>query len=274
MKRSKLLTLPAVVLFPLLASHVSHAESWSVTEAHLQKGDLAQTATNGGDRDTTILTLQHAGGWAYGDNFFFVDYLTYDEEDLGTTNGSELYAEWYSNFSIGKITDQAIKFGPVKDIGIVAGFNFAPEVDSWWFLPGLRFELDLPGFGFANLDITSYINHSSADDNATHFVIKDEGNSYMVDFSWAYPFKMGSTSWSLEGHVEYIDGRSQVNTFGEAELESWVLAQPQLRFDLGETLFNTPEKLYIGIEYQYWKNKIGEDGLKDNTAQLLAVWRM
>ena len=264
----------ALGLSAALLSGQALAETWSVTEVHLQKGDLKQTATGGGDRDTTIVTLQHAGGWEYGDNFFFIDHLVYDKEDPGTSDGSEFYGEWYSNFSLGKITGQEIKFGPVKDIGIIAGFNFAPEVDSWWFLPGVRFELDLPGFAFANLDVTAFINQSSADESASTFVIQDEGSSYMVDFNWAYPFKIGSTSWSLEGHVEYIDGRSQVNTFGDAELESWVLAQPQLRFDLGETLFNKPEKLYIGLEYQYWSNKQGENDLKDNTVQLLAVWRM
>ena len=274
MKHQRLRALTVTAIVVLLTGQYSHAENWSVTEAQLQNGDLKQTGTNGGDRDTTILTLQHAGGWKYGDNFFFADFLSFDKGDAGTSNGSELYSEWYSNFSLGKITGREIKFGPIKDLGVIAGFNYAPEVDSWWFLPGVRFELDLPGFAFANLDITSYINQSNADDNATGFVIKDEGSSYMVDFNWAYPFKIGSTSWSLKGHAEYIDGRSQVNTFGEVELKSHILAQPQLRFDLGETLFNTPEKLYIGIEYQYWKNKLGEDGLKDNTAQFLAVWRM
>ena len=96
----------------------------------------------------------------------------------------------------------------------------------------------------------------------------------MVDFNWALPFALGSTSWSLEGHVEYIHGREQVNTFGTTQLEYWVLAQPQLRFDLGKAMGNKPSQLFIGIEYQYWKNKQGEKGTNDNEAQLLLVWRM
>ena len=153
------------------------------------------------------------------------------------------------------------------------GFNAAPEVDAWWFLPGVRFALDVPGFTYANIDVTAFLNHSTADSSDPSFKILDEGDSYMVDVSWAYPFNLGSTSWSVEGHVEYIDGRSQRNTFGKTQLKYWVLAQPQIRLDLGKVLGNTPDQLFVGIEYQYWKNKQGEKGLDDNTAQLLLVWR-
>ena len=242
----------------------SYAETWSTTELHIQYGELEQTGTDGGTADTTITTLQHAGGWEYGDNFFFFDHSNYNSNKNGSnpfnpgSDGTEIYGEWYSNFSLGAITDSEIKFGPVKDIGIIAGFNYAPEVDAWWFLPGVRFALDLPGFAFANLDVTAFLNHSSADSSATDFKIFDEGESFMVDFNWALPFEVGSTSWSLEGHIEYIDGRTQVNTFGTTELEYWVLAQPQLRFDLGKAMGNKPSQLFIGIEYQYWKNKQGE----------------
>ena len=64
-----------------------------------------------------------------------------------------------------------------------------------------------------------------------------------------------------------------MNSFGTTELESWILFQPQIRLDLGEALGNESGKLFVGIEYQYWKNKLGEKGTDDNTAQLLAVWR-
>ncbi|WP_339670940.1 nucleoside-binding protein [Dasania marina] len=264
--------LGSIVSMPALA------ETWSSTEVHFQSGNLEQVGTGGATVDTTIITLQHAGGWEYGDNFFFVDHITFDSDGKGDnpfnagSDGSEFYGEWYSNFSLGAITGNEIKFGPVKDIGVIAGLNFAPEVDSYWLLPGVRFALDLPGFAFANLDVTAYLQDSTGDKNASHFTILDEDDSWMVDFNWAYPFKIGSTSWSFEGHVEYIDGRDQVTNFGSGELEYWILAQPQLRFDIGEAMGGKAGRIFIGIEYQYWKNKLGEKGTNDNEAQLLAVW--
>ncbi|MCJ8293846.1 MAG: hypothetical protein MJK15_05510 [Colwellia sp.] len=269
-------SLTALALTAALSAPMASAEIWSNTEVQIQAlGELERVGT-GGTADTTIITFQHAGGWEYGDNFFFMDYSRYsvnNDANFPVSDSSELYGEWYSNFSLGAITGNDLSFGPVKDIGIVAGFNFAPEVNSAWVLPGVRFALDLPGFAFAQIDVTGYIHQGGGSADSPVFTVVDEDSSFMVDFSWAYPFKIGSTSWSIEGHLEYIDGRSQVNNFGTTELESWILFQPQIRLDLGEVLGQKAQRLFVGIEYQYWKNKLGEKGTDDNAAQLLAVWR-
>jgi len=265
----------AAVATTLISTSAS-AEIWGNTEVQLQAlGELERVGT-GGTAETTIVTFQHAGGWEYGDNFFFVDYSRYnvnDDANFPVADSSEFYGEWYSNFSLGAITGNDFSFGLVKDIGVVAGFNFAPEVDSSWVLPGVRFALDLPGFAFAQIDVTGYIHQGGGSASSPVFTVVDEDSSFMVDFAWAYPFKLGSTSWSIEGHLEYIDGRTQTNNFGTTELESWILFQPQVRLDLGEALGNKAGRLFVGLEYQYWKNKLGEKGTDDNTAQLLAVWR-
>ena len=269
-------SLTALALTAALSAPMASAEIWSNTEVQIQAlGELERVGT-GGTADTTIITFQHAGGWEYGDNFFFMDYSRYsvnNDANFPVSDSSELYGEWYSNFSLGAITGNDLSFGPVKDIGIVAGFNFAPEVNSAWVLPGVRFALDLPGFAFAQIDVTGYIHQGGGSADSPVFTVIDEDSSFMVDFSWAYPFKIGSTSWSIEGHLEYIDGRTQVNNFGTTELESWILFQPQIRLDLGEVLGQKAQRLFVGIEYQYWKNKLGEKGTDDNAAQLLAVWR-
>lgn len=268
--------LTALALTVALNAPTVSAEIWGNTEVQLQAlGELERVGT-GGTADTTIITFQHAGGWEYGDNFFFMDYSRYsvnNDANFPVADSSELYGEWYSNFSLGAISGNDLSFGPVKDIGIVAGFNFAPEVDSAWVLPGVRFALDLPGFAFAQIDVTGYIHQGGGSADSPVFTVVDEDSSFMVDFAWAYPFKIGSTSWSIEGHLEYIDGRTQVNNFGTTELESWILFQPQIRLDLGEVLGHKAQRLFVGVEYQYWKNKLGEKGTDDNAAQFLAVWR-
>ncbi len=268
--------LTALALTVALNAPMVSAEIWGNTEVQLQAlGELERVGT-GGTADTTIITFQHAGGWEYGDNFFFMDYSRYsvnNDANFPVADSSELYGEWYSNFSLGAISGNDLSFGPVKDIGIVAGFNFAPEVDSAWVLPGVRFSLDLPGFAFAQIDVTGYIHQGGGSADSPVFTVVDEDSSFMVDFAWAYPFKIGSTSWSIEGHLEYIDGRTQVNSFGTTELESWILFQPQIRLDLGEVLGHKAQRLFVGVEYQYWKNKLGEKGTDDNAAQFLAVWR-
>jgi nucleoside-specific outer membrane channel protein Tsx len=268
-----------------LAAGSAQAADWSTTEVQFQYGDLQKAFQGGGSASetggTSIVTLQHASGWKYGDNFFFFDYLNYGTTDVdkvnGDSGGSELYGEWYSNFSLGKMTGNDVSFLFVKDMGIIAGFNFAPEVNTHYYLPGVRFALDLPGFAFANLDVTAYIQDSTSDLGGG-FGFKED-NSYMIDFNWALPFKIGSTSWSLEGHVEYIDGADSVavqrgvGELFDSKRESWVLAQPQLRLDLGEILYGAEGQLFVGIEYQYWNNKLGDKDTDESVVQALAVWR-
>lgn len=245
------------------ASMFAGAAQWSSTELQLQSGDLLNPFTDD-ENQTSILTFQHASGWQYGENFFFIDYLADSEVD--GFNDHTYYGELYSTFSAGKIL--GTKFGgPIRDMGFVMGFNASGEAKVVKYLPGLQVNWEIPGFAFFNTLLTAYIDDSEG-------VGKDgapkEDNSFMVDIAWKYPFDIGSLSFSIEGHAEYIDGRDIDESFG-GEAESWILAQPQFRLDLGKLLFNAPGQLHAGIEYQYWNNKLGtkED---ESTAQFLLVW--
>lgn len=268
-----------------LNSMQSHAADWSTTEVQLQHGNLSKPFQGGGSEaetsGSTIVTFQQASGWQYGDNFFFFDYINYGKTDFEKSadlnSDSEIYGEWYSNFSLSKMTGDDFSFGFIKDVGLLAGFNFAAEVDTFYYLPGIRLALSLPGFAFANVDFTAYI--QDAPSNLGNGVSIDEDDAYMIDFNWSYPFTIGNSSWSIEGHVEYIDGADTTaslpnNITADGERESWILAQPQLRLDLGETLGMTPQQVFVGIEYQYWKNKLGDKNTDESVIQALLVWRL
>lgn len=268
----------------LLHTSLLQAADWSTNEIQLQYGDLQKAFQGGGSESdtggTAVLTFQHASGWSYGEHFFFIDYLDYGRTDFERANHmsatTEFYGEWYPSFSLGKITGNDFSAGPVRDVGLIAGFNFAPEVDTHYYLPGVRLSLDLPGFAFANIDTMAYIQASAS--APADGVRIDEDNSWMIDFNWAWPFSIGATKWSIEGHVEYIDGADSktrvrgVGTF-DTQRESWILAQPQLRLDLGDTWGN-PGTLFVGIEWQYWRNKLGDKDTDENVVQALLVWRL
>lgn len=245
----------------VLAMHATPAAAaeWSVTEAQLQYGAL-KNPFSGRSVDTTILTLQHASGWKYGDNFFFVDFINDSERD--GFNDTDVYAEWYPNFSLGKITGCDLSFGPVKDLGVVAGFNYSADANVQKFLPGIRLAWKMPEDAFLNTDITGYLDIGHGDG------APPESDSFMVDFNGAFPFSIGGQDFSIEGHIEYIHNRT--SSFGT--VRNWVLAQPQFRWDMGKALFNSPKQLFIGIEYQYWRNKLGTD-VDESVVQALLVWR-
>lgn len=236
------------------------AADWSTTELQFQYGKL-ENAFDPGRQDTYILTLQHASGWKFGDNFFFVDLM--DQTD---DRNYDAYAEIYLNFSLGKITGWDLAFGPIRDVGIIAGLNWAANANARVWLPGVRLAWDLPGFAFANTDFMAYLtDNPGGEGNAPK-----EDNSWMVDFNFATkPLQLGPTKWNIEGHLEYVAKRD--NEFGVTK--AWVLAQPQLRLDLGDLLGLGADTLFAGIEYQYWMNKLGSS-TDESVVQALLVWRL
>lgn len=247
--------------FLMVSSSVVHAFQWMTNEVHVQHAKLERPFTGGLDEDVTIFTLQHVDGWKYGDNFFFVDFI--DAED----SGSDVYFEVYSNFSLGKILGKKVGIGPVKDVGLLLGFNRAQDAQVMKYLPGIRLSWDLPGFAFLNTDFTAYIDDSAGLSGGG---VPSEDDGFMLDINWAYPFSYKGHDFSIEGHAEYISDRT--NELG-GDVKAHILAQPQFRYDLGKTAFNKPGKLFVGIEYQYWENKLGDDDTDESVAQALLVYR-
>ena len=173
----------------------------------------------------------------------------------------------YANFSAEKIFGKKIEFGTITDIGLLMGFNYDKEAKVRKYLPGIRLAWELPGFQFLNTDFTAYI-----DDNRgvnTKGAPKED-DSFMLDVNWAYPFAIGNHNFSIEGHVEYIGERD--NEFDE-EVSWHILGQPQFRYDLGKALYGKPDHMFVGIEWQWWINKLGDRNTDENTLQLLMVGR-
>lgn len=248
----------ALALLSLIVWQPATAADWSNTELHIQIGNLdVPSFAGGGDSDHVIYTLQHASGWKYGDNFFFIDVL---DGDRAGFQDFDMYGEWYTNFSLGKITGKPVGRGLVKDVGIILGFNWAADANVKKYLPGVRLSLDLPGFAFANLDITAYLDDS---EGVASGGAPSEDNSFMIDFNWARPFKIGDSNFSIEGHIEYIGERD--NEFG-GQVESWILAQPQFRW-------YPRDNIALGIEYQFWQNKLGDAATDESAIQALFVWK-
>jgi hypothetical protein len=252
------------------------AADWSTTELHLQYGTLDIPYSGGADEDTLVMTWQHASGWKYGDNFFFVDW-TVPDNDI-----ADAYGEWYSNLSLEKIFGKDISVGPLTDIGIIGGLNMGADPNVLIYLPGIRLSWDLPGFAFANTDFTAYLVDnpgvdagdltSDPPDLGDPNAAPDTDDGFMIDFNFATKqMEIGPTKWNIEGHIEYISARD--TEFGTEE-EEWVLAQPQVRCDISPLLALPENTLFAGIEYQYWMNKLGDDETDENVVQALLVWRL
>lgn len=203
-----------------------------------------------GDQQRSIITVEHADGWAYGDNFFFVDVTNPDRN--GNKTGTGFYAEFSPRLSLGKISGKDLSYGIFKDYLLTTTLEVPESPASKVYLYGLAVDLDLPGFAF--FQVNYYVRNSLAPN-------VDTGSQ--ITLAWLYPFATGNVKWVFEGFVDYA--------FGEDPLEDNLLMGPRLLVDLG-ALSGSPNKLYGGVEYQYWDNKFGIDGVKESVAQAMVKW--
>jgi len=204
-----------------------------------------------GDTDRSTITVEHADGWEYGHNFFFVDII--DRSDIGI----EVYAEVYSYLSLNKLTGKQFTLGPIKDISLMAGLNISnkPEDDNFKaYLAGLSFDLSNEYFNYLQFDISVY-----KSDNVSR--------KYGFQFTpvWSLPFQIASAKFKFRGFADFRTGNTnRLNTFN-------FLAQPQVLLDIGDLAGIKSDTVYIGTEYSYWQNKYGVKDVDESVVQAMLI---
>lgn len=235
---------------------------WSLTELHLQYGSFKiPDFSGGGHVDAFVTTLLHASSWGAANIFFFVDLQSMEG------GNSDVYSEAYAGLSLGKLSGRKIGIGRIKDVQVRFGINVAADAKVRRYLPGIRLVWDVPGFQYLNTDFSAFLDDSRG---LAGGGAPAQSNTWSTDVSWSRPFKIGASRFLFFGHTEYVGSRS--NELGNP-VSWWILGQPQFRFDLGHALHKQADKLFVGIEWQFWINKQGEHGTDENTVQALIVWR-
>ncbi|MFJ4145129.1 outer membrane protein OmpK [Pseudomonas sp. NPDC089734] len=205
-------------------------------------------------------TFEHADGWKYGDNFFFVDKIFYNGKKDASNGPNTYYGEFSPRLSMGKIFGQKFEFGPISDVLLAATYEFG-EGDNESYLIGPGFDLNIPGFDYFQLNF---------------YQRQTEGNRagdgvWQITPVWSYTIPVGKSDVVIDGFIDWVVDNDR-NARGTYHANMHI--NPQIKYDLGKAL-NFPEKqLYVGIEYDYWSNKYG---IKDtssfdtdqNTASLL-----
>jgi nucleoside-specific outer membrane channel protein Tsx len=262
---SKLL-LAAACLAPLHAA----ALEWSATEIEFLHSSRFREPANPDDVSKNIVTFQHADGYSLGRNFMFVDLLKSgnQERDLSGNPESptEIYAEAYTTLSLSRLTGKPLASGPFRDFGLTAGLNIGNKDSQLHpkprvYLAGVTVDFAVPS-GFFNVDFLGYWDHGCYDGIA---YCPDYRPTYQITPSWLIPFSLGSVDVEFSGFIDIIGARG-------AGTVHQVLSQPQLRFDIGKP-FGHKGQFYAGIEYQYWHNKFGSNGVNESHPQLLLVWK-
>lgn len=204
-----------------------------------------------GDQDRTTFTVEHANGWKYGQNFFFVDVT--DRNDIGI----EVYAEVYSYLSLNKITGSKLSLGPIKDISLLAGINISnkPENDHFKaYLAGLSLDFSNQYFDYLQLDVAAY----KSDDVRHKYGLQ-------ITPVWSYPFEIASAKFKFRGFTDFRTGNT--NNSGNFH----ILAQPQVLLDIGDLSGVKSDTVFIGTEFSYWHNKFGVKDVEESVVQAMII---
>lgn len=194
------------------------------------------------DNRQTTLTFEHADGWKYGDNFFYVDYNIDNEDDIN--------AEFSPRLSLGKITNADLSIGPVKDFLIAATWEKARRFDA--YLLGAGIDLEIPGFNFFQINLYARDNPDFDD------------YGWQTTWVWSRPFTFAGMPLTFDGYFDYAEYEEGTTNF---------FTQPQLLLDIGDALKLTePGYAWIGIEYRYWNNKYGIEGVNEKVPQAMMKW--
>lgn len=223
---------------------------WSSTSLLLLNGSGYKNVSNNSRFDTQVLTLEHVDGWRYGSNFFFVDVTD------PNSASSNFYGEFSPSLSLSKLTGKDFSFGFVKDTNLTATWEMGQVSNAKLF--GLGFDLSVPKFTVAKLNLYQRYSESIYYPGKT-------GSAIQATIVWALPFNIASTNWLFDGFLDYALEEKDLS-----KTEN-IVSSPRLMMDAG-TLWGSPKQLYVGMEYSYWKNKYGVQGVNENVPQAAIKW--
>jgi nucleoside-specific outer membrane channel protein Tsx len=215
----------------------------------------------------SIINLNHVSGYKYGTNFFNADMLLSDDKDpagAGSSNGAqEVYVVYRNTVDLEKLTGTAYKFGPVRGLGVTAGFDFNTKTDAGYnskkrmLVAGPTMMMDVPGF----LNISLLLLWESNAPYNTFTKISTPRYAYdvhaMLGAAWGIPFSIGSMPLAFEGFANIIDAKGKNESGADTAAETNI--DMQIMYDLSPVIGAAPKSLRMGLEYQYWKNKFGNN---------------
>lgn len=246
------------------------AAEWSDTAIGYRYGTKFAEPFESNSINKSIVNLTHASGYKYGTNFFNADLLMADSKDPaapGSKSGSqEIYIVYRHTLDLGKITGQDFKFGPVRGLGLTGGFDVNTKNDAGYnsrkrmVVAGPTLMMDVPGF--LNVSLL-YLWESNAP-YSKFSGTQTERYSYdvhpMLTAAWGIPFNLGPVPLSFEGFANFIASKGQNEFGGGTKPETNI--DMQVMYDVSPHVGAAKNTFKAGLEYQYWRNKFGNDHTK------------
>lgn len=223
-----------------------------------------------------IIDFQHTSGYKYGVNFFNVDLLMSNSKDPAncpnfqcTGSAQEAYVVYRNNIEWGKVSGNPVKLPGIRDMALTLGFDWNTKNDAGYnsrkrmWVWGPTVELDVPGY--MNVSILGL-----SESNAPCTTFPPAAVGYPP--SGCYPryyyktHAMLTSSWSIpiadlplvyEGYINVIAPKGN-NEFG-APTKTEINWDSEIMLDVGAVSGGPKGTFKVGFEFQYWRNKFGND---------------
>jgi len=218
----------ALAAAALSAVTMANAAFWSSTSLDVLVGNNYEYGND--TKSSTVLTLEHADGWEFGDNYFFFDVSDWEDSDVA------VYGEFNPRLSLYKIynamSEEEFTTPIISDVLLSGQIDMGNNFRA--YMGGLGVTFDIPGVQYFSVNFM-YRDNPEVD-----------GSTFQITPVWAVPFEIADIKFVFRGFLDWIGE--------EGDNPTQVLTQPQLLLDLGN-FWDKPDRLFIGAEYQYWHNK-------------------
>ena len=265
----KNIALKHLALCSVLAALGGNAQAldWSDTSVGYRYGNTFAEPFNTNSISKNIFNVTHVNGYKYGSNFFNADFLFSDKNDpknVGSDSGAqEAYVVYRHTLDIGKVAGKDLKAGPIRGYGITAGFDWNTKSDAGYnsrkrmMVAGPTLMLDVPGF--LNISLLALWESNSPYNGYSHTKVSryNYDTHAALDVSWGIPFSIGSLPLSFEGYALHIAAKGKDEFGGDTAPETNL--SPRLMYDASGLVGASKNSVKVGFEYQYWRNKFGND---------------
>jgi hypothetical protein len=262
------------VLALVASARPAAALDWSDNSFRLQWGPTYhETATykpgttTPADIAKTTLNFTHVSGDKLGSTFVSIDMLLSDKYDpaqnMSTQGATEVFAVLRRGFSMNAMTEsKTFSFTGVRDVNADLGLDIGTKNNGFAshivrpFL-GAQLAFDVPGFLNVGVYVTKEWNNNGLAHDGTF------GTGGPVDFNvtgavlaaWGIP--LGKLPLQFAGFANVILPKGK-DGFGN-QTATEIIAQPKILWDVAKTFTSTRSGYELGVGYQYWLNKYGND---------------
>ena len=176
--------------------------------------------------------------------FFFVD-RHQGASDSDNNKYKETYGEFAPKFKLQTFDDSFI-----KQVNLAGQYEFGSNStgfsqDNYMVGVGADLNVPIPGMKYASASIYHVFNDNTDDDQQITLTYGWETNNFVID-----------------GYVDY--------SFNNDDLKDQLHINPQIKYNLQDTL-GIDNRLEVGMEYSYWRNKYGSDQTQNTPSALVKL---